>query len=68
MTQSANAKETVKHFLLICPKYEKERDKLRRKVGAHGMREEKLLGDAKIVKHTLLRIRVVSNFKGVLRR
>src|SRR5271170_3543600 len=28
-------KETVKHFLLICSKYEKERDKLRKEVGQH---------------------------------
>jgi len=45
--------ETVKHFLLICSKYEKERDKLRREVGAEGMREEKLLGDVRRVKHTI---------------
>ena len=55
-------KETVKHFLLICSKYEKERDKLRREVGAQGMRDEKLLGDVKKVKHTLQFIKDTGRF------
>ena len=41
------------HYLLKCEIYEEERDALRRKVGAHGMKVEKLLGDSKSVKHTL---------------
>jgi hypothetical protein len=56
------AKETVKHFLLICSKY-KERDKLRREVGAQGMGEEKLLGDAKKVKHTIQFIEDTGRFE-----
>jgi hypothetical protein len=51
--ECGEGKETVKHFLLTCSKYEKERDKLRREVGAQGMREGKLLGDAKKVKHSI---------------
>jgi hypothetical protein len=44
---------TVKHYLLTCTKYERERDKLRRKVGAQGIRVEKLLGDARRVGDTI---------------
>ena len=51
--ECGRGKETVKHFLLTCSKYEEERDKLRREVGAQGMREERLLGDIKKVKHTI---------------
>jgi ribonuclease HI len=60
--ECGKGKETVRHFLLICPKYEKERDKLRREVGAQGMREEKLLGDVKKVKHTIQFIEDVGRF------
>src|SRR5271154_5923199 len=56
-------KETVKHFLLICSKYEKERDKLREEVGQHGMREEKLLGDIKKVRHTIQFIEDTGRFE-----
>jgi hypothetical protein len=34
--------ETVKHFLLVCRKYKRERDRLKKKVGVGGMRVEKL--------------------------
>jgi ribonuclease HI len=60
--ECGQGKETVRHFLLICSKYEKERDKLRREVGAQGMREEKLLGDVKKVKHTIQFIEDVGRF------
>ena len=60
--ECGQGKETVKHFLLICLKYEKERDKLRRVVGAQGMREEKLLGDVKKVKHTIQFIEDMGRF------
>ena len=60
--ECGQGKETVKHFLLTCSKYEKERDKLRREVGAQGMREEKLLGDVKKVKHTIQFIEDVGRF------
>ena len=48
-----DAPETVKHFLLVCPLYEKERDEMRRKVGVGGMRMEKLLGDLRRVQNTV---------------
>lgn len=32
------AHETVQHFLLICPQYDQERDRLRQKVGIQGIR------------------------------
>jgi len=47
------ANETVKHFLLVCPEYERKRDKLRRKVGIGGMRVDKLLGDARRIEDTI---------------
>ena len=45
--------ESVRHYLLICPNYEQERDKLRRNVGMQGMRVENLLGDPQLIHHTL---------------
>ena len=45
--------ENVKHFLLLCKKFEKQRRELKKKVGARNMRMESLLGDPKIVKETL---------------
>ena len=45
--------ETVKHFLLLCPKYEEQRSELRKEVGDRNMRLENLLGDPKIVRNTL---------------
>ena len=33
------------HFLLVCQKYERLRDEMRKKVGVGGMKMEKLLGD-----------------------
>jgi len=44
-------KETLRHFLLVFQRYERERDELRKKVGMQGMRVEKLLGDAKRIKN-----------------
>jgi hypothetical protein len=48
-----DAKETVHHFLMVCPKYEKARDQMRKKVGVGGMKLEKLLGDHRRIKDTL---------------
>ena len=48
-----DAKETVTHFLLVCSLYERERDKLRRKVGIGGMRLERLIGDPRRIEHTI---------------
>ena len=45
--------ENVKHFLLLCGKYEGLRNKLKKKVGGRNMRVETLLGDPKLVQHTL---------------
>jgi hypothetical protein len=50
--------ETVKHFLLVCPKYERARDRMRRKVGFGGMRVDKLLGDARRIEATVEFIKV----------
>jgi hypothetical protein len=47
-----DTKETVKHYLLVCQKYEKLRDKMRRAVGVGGMRLEKLLGDPRRIQET----------------
>jgi hypothetical protein len=40
----------VHRFLMVCPKYERLRDKLRKKVGVGGMKMEKLLGDSRRIK------------------
>jgi len=45
--------ETVKHFLLLCKKYEEPRNELRKRVGWRNMRTGNLLGDPKIVMDTL---------------
>ena len=38
-----DAKETVKHFLLVCQKYERWRDRMRKAVGVGGMKMENCL-------------------------
>ena len=43
-------KEIVEHYLLNCELYDEERDALRRRVGAQGMRTGILLGDSQIIK------------------
>ena len=48
-----DAKETVHHFLMVCPKYERKRDRMRREVGIGGMNMEKLLGDSRRIKDTV---------------
>ena len=45
--------ENVKHFLLLCPKHEEQRNELRKEVGSRNMRLENLLGDPKIIRNTL---------------
>ena len=47
------AKETADHFLLNCEIYDEERDRLRRKVGSHGMITSMLLGDGRNIKDTM---------------
>jgi len=56
-------KETVDHFLLNCELYDEERDRLRRKVGAQGMRTSVLLGDSTIIKDTIEYIESTGRFK-----
>jgi len=48
-----DAKETVQHFLLVCQKYERERDRMRKMVGVGGMKMEKLLGDPRRIQYTI---------------
>src|SRR5271170_6822172 len=62
-------KETIKHFLLVYPRYERERDKLRKKVGMQGMNIEKLLRDTKMIKDTMKFVEDTKrfNFQGALR-
>jgi hypothetical protein len=47
-------KETVEHLILECPKYKKQREKLKRRVGGLGkMRLNVLLGDKRVVGLTM---------------
>src|SRR5438876_73717 len=45
--------ENVEHYLLSCRKYDQQREKLRRNVGFGGMWVENLLGQPRLIKHTL---------------
>ena len=56
-------KETVEHYLLNCELYDEERDALRRRVGAQGMRPSILLGDSQIIKDTVDYIEKMGRFK-----
>jgi hypothetical protein len=53
MCQCGDAKETVHHFLMVCQKHEKLRDKMQKEVGETGMKVEILLGDHRRIKHTV---------------
>ena len=53
MCECGKGQETVKHYLLVCTKFEDQRVELRKKVEARGMRVERLLGDKKLIRHTL---------------
>ena len=53
MCEYEKGQETVKHYLLVCTKFEDQRVELRKKVEARGMRVERLLGDKKLIRHTL---------------
>ena len=46
-------KETVVHFMLECRKYKVQRMTLKREVGIGRMKMETLLGDVKMIKHTV---------------
>ena len=56
-------RETVEHYLLNCELYEEERDALRRRVRAQGMRLGILLGDSQIIKDTVEYIEKTGRFK-----
>ena len=51
--QCEYGKETVEHYLLECRKFREQRKKLRKEIGAGKMRVSRLLGDTKLLKHTL---------------
>jgi len=57
--------ETVKHFLLLCKKYEGPRSELKKKVGGRNMRVESLLGDPKLVRDTLEYVEKTGRFNFV---
>ena len=40
-------------YLLKCALYEEERERMRKEVGIEGMRVSKLLGDLKLIQHTI---------------
>ncbi len=54
--------EMVEHYLLRCEKFDRQRDRLRRKVGIEGTRIEKLLGDPKLIQHTIKYIEEAERF------
>ena len=58
----SGAIETVEHFLIHCPKYDKERSKLIKNVGVGGMWIEKLLGYSKFIKFTLEYVKETGRF------
>jgi hypothetical protein len=60
---SSGAIETVEHYLLHCPKYERQRAKLMKKAGIGGMWIEKLLGYPEIIRHTLEYVKETGRFK-----
>src|SRR6266496_6520521 len=60
--ECGEGEETVEHYLLRCEKYDRQRDRLRRKVGIEGMRTEKLLGDLKLIQHTIKYIEETERF------
>jgi ribonuclease HI len=61
--ECGNGHETVAHYLLVCERYKEERMELRRRAGAWGMRVESLLGDKKLVAHTVKYVEATKRFK-----
>ena len=61
--ECGEGEETVKHYLLLCELYDRQRDKLRRAVGAGGMRVEELLGDIKMIPYTIQFIEDTKRFE-----
>jgi hypothetical protein len=58
----SDAIESVAHFLLHCPRYERQRARLVREVGVGGMRVEKLLGRRGMIRHTLKYVEETKRF------
>ena len=56
-------KETIEHYLLNCELYDEERDVLRRRVEAQGMRSSILLGDSQTIQDIMDYIEKMSRFK-----
>ena len=56
--QCGYGKETVEHYLLECRNFREERKKLKREVGAGNMRVGRLLGDIKLIGHTVEFIKI----------
>ena len=46
-------KETVEHYLIECRNYKEQRKELRKNVGHRKMKLHEILGNAKIIKHTM---------------
>jgi ribonuclease HI len=58
----SGATETVKHFLLNCPRYDKQRARLLKEVGICGMRMDTLLGRPGMIHHTLKYVKETKRF------
>ena len=43
----------MEHYLLKCRRYKDQRKKLRKEVGMGKMRVDKLLGNPKVIRHTM---------------
>ena len=61
--ECSGGKETVDHFLLNCEIYDEEWDRLRRKVGAQGMRISTLLENTEIIQEKMEYIERMGRFK-----
>jgi hypothetical protein len=48
---------------MVCPKYERWRDRMRKEVGVGGMKMEKLLGDSRRMKDTIEFIESTERFE-----
>jgi hypothetical protein len=55
-------KETVQHYLLQCPTHKEPRKKLVDAIGSRNMRVAKLLGDQRLVRHTLEFVKEMGRF------
>jgi hypothetical protein len=60
---NSGANEDVQHYLLYCPRYERQRAKLTKKVGIGGMWIEKLLGYPEMIQNTLQYVKETKRFQ-----